>query len=90
MPHIHTLERQMWQITIADLQATFLHFVATHCNRIFYQLFLCVICKFSLRISMNYKKNVAEQLAPVRTVDTRCSSVTFVEHLGMRLLYVVT
>jgi len=39
---------------------------------------------------MNYAKNIAEQLAPVRTVDTRCSSVTFVKHLAMRLLYVTS
>ena len=55
-----TLERQRWHITITDLQATFLHGVAAHCNRIFYQnSSLCYyICEFSLRISINYTENV--------------------------------
>jgi len=30
-----TLERQKWHIAIVDLQATFVHGVAAHCNRIF-------------------------------------------------------
>jgi len=66
MLHIH-FGKQRWHIAITDLQATFLHGLATHCNRISYQMFL--ICKFRLRISMNYTKNVGKLLAHAQTVD---------------------
>jgi len=44
-----------------------------------------IICEFSLRMLMNYMKNVAELLVHARTVDTRRSSLIFVECLGTRL-----
>ena len=70
-----TLERQKWHIAIPNLQATVLHSVATHWNRIFYRIFLRVIIyEFSLRILMNYMENVAGMLAHVQTVDIRCCS----------------
>jgi len=36
-------------------------------------------------MSMNYTDNVTELLAHAQAVDTRCSSLIFVEHLGTRL-----
>ena len=53
-------ERQRWHIAIPNLQATVLHSIATHWNRI---IFLRdIIYEFRLRISINYTKNVAELL----------------------------
>ena len=59
---------------------------ATYCNCIPYRIFLrAVICKFSIRISMNYMEDIAELLAHAQTVDTRSTSPIFVERLGTGL-----
>ena len=87
---VSTLERQKGYITIADLQATFQCCVAAHCNCIFLWIFLHVtIRKFGLHISMNYTENIVESFVHARAVDTRYSSLIFVEHLGTRLHYSV-
>ena len=77
------LERQKQRITIADLQATFLHGVAAIAIVYFNEYFF-IICKFSLRIAMNYMENVAELLANVQKADTRCFFSDFF-FSGMRL-----
>ena len=55
MPRVH-----FGKAEVAYRQATFLHGVATHCNHIFYWIRIVlrvIICKFSLRILMNYTQN---------------------------------
>jgi len=54
-----TSEKQKWHFIIADLQATFLHGVAAHHNRISYRIFFCVM-NFD-----EFMENVAKLLARV-------------------------
>ena len=78
-----TLERQNQHTAITDMKAMVLHGVAAHCNHIFYQIFLhVIICKFRLRISMNYMENVAELLAHVQTVDIKALLSNFCQAPG--------
>ena len=67
----------LWHITLTDLEATILHGVGVHCNRIFHRIFLRVtICKLNLCISTNCTENTME-LRMREHVDTRRSSPIF-------------
>ena len=69
----------LWHITLTDLEATILHGVGVHCNRIFHRIFLRVtICKLNLCISTNCTENTMELLAHAWT----CGYQAFISHFS--------